>query len=189
MKCPKCKAVIKDNVNGCPECGYKEPDDVSSIDLSNISSLKKDNTQILPNGYPRHYYHHDGKRGIFAIFSLYKDIFKFSGVSDWAEYWTQALYTILITAITFVLREQMVLAQLNPSRTLSTLYLISLAIFVITAFACITAKIRRLRDAGFSPWVFLLGGASDILTLLMYKRNQYNRAYEKKPTIKVKLED
>ncbi|HBG32534.1 MAG: hypothetical protein A2009_05190 [Tenericutes bacterium GWD2_38_27] len=189
MRCVKCKAVIKDNVNGCPECGYKELDDLSSINLGGISSLKKENEQILPNGYPRHYYHHEGKRGVFAILALYKNIVKFTGVSDWIEYWTQSLFMIAITIFAFEIRERMILAQLNPSLTLRNLYFFTLVLFMVTILAYSTAKIRRLRDAGFSPWFFLLGGISDILTLFKYTRNEHNRAYEKMPTIKVNYEE
>lgn len=189
MKCPRCRAVIKDNVNGCPECGYKEVEEFSGTNIGKLSHLGNKKDDILPDGYPRHYYHHDGKRGLFAIFALYKNIIKFNGVSDWIEYWTQSLYIFIPCFIFFEIRDRMILAQLNPSSTLTIMYFISMGFLMITLLAYATAKIRRLRDAGFSPLFIFLGVVGDILTLFKYNRNEHNRAYEKKPTIKVKLED
>ncbi len=188
MKCPKCKAVIKDNVNGCPECGYKEVEDLSGINIGKLSKLGDKKIDSLPDGYPRHYYHHDGKRGLFAILALYKNIFSYSGVSDWIEYWTQSVFVMLIAILHLEIRDQMILSNLNPSSTLITLYYVTLGLFLLTLLAYYPAKVRRLRDAGFSPFFILFPGVNDILTLLKYNRNGHNRFYEKQPDIKVKLE-
>ena len=202
MRCMKCNQVIKDNALECPFCGYKNEEELSGLNLGSISKIaeKKDNS--IPDGYPRDYYHHDGKRGFRAIFDLYKRAFVFSGVSDWAEYWTQSLFIMVFAVINIVTRNIILGVSpnnplpINHSMTAFILFIASALVILISAIPVISATVRRLHDAGYSGYWYLanfipLIGSFIVVFLILgpFKRTEYNREYEKRPTNKVRFEE
>ncbi|PKK98642.1 MAG: hypothetical protein CVV57_05500 [Tenericutes bacterium HGW-Tenericutes-2] len=201
MRCMKCNQVIKDNALECPFCGYKNEEELSGLNLGSISKIAQKEENITPDGYPRDYYHHDGKRGFKAIFDLYKKAFVFSGVSDWAEYWTQSLFVMVFAVINIVTRNIILGVSpnnplpINHSMTALILFIISALVILISAIPVLSATIRRLHDAGYSGYWYLanfipLIGSFIVvfLTLSPFKRTEYNRAYEKRPTNKLRFE-
>ena len=201
MRCEKCNSVIKDNRNICPICGHQHTEELSGLNLSNFKKIEHEH-EALPNGYPRHYYHEDGKRGFRAILSLYTRTFDFSGVSDWVEYWTQSLFLMVFAIINIVTRHMITSVNnnsplpMNPSMTTLFLFLVSAAVIILSALPVIASTIRRLHDAGYSGFWYLLNfipffGSLIVLfmTLGPYKRNEFNQSSEKKPTIQVKYQD
>ena len=195
MRCQKCGSVIKDNTEICPICNFRNPVE-TSMNFNKIDKLTTKKEEILPDGYPRHYYHEDGKRGIQAITQFYKKSFVTSGICDLAEYWTQYLFNVINIIIFYITATIVVRAEGNTSLLVQVIFFITLAILILSIIPSFTVTIRRLHDAGFSGfWVLLslfAGIGSTVLfviTLFPYKRNEHNRPYEKKPTIKVKFEE
>ncbi len=195
MRCQKCGSVIKDNTEICPICKYRNPVE-TSMNFSKIDKLTTKKEEILPDGYPRHYYHEDGKRGLLAIIQFYKKSFVTSDVCDLAEYWTQYLFNVINILILYITGEIVVSSEGNPNSFAQVIFFITVAILILSIIPSFTAMVRRLHDAGFSGfWVLLslFAGVGStaifVLTLFPYKRNEHNRPYEKKPTIKVKFEE
>ncbi len=189
MICPKCKSRIKDDLSVCPKCGYIDEDKLPGLNIDKLQKFEKKVDDSLPDGYPRHYYHDDGKRGVHAIIELYKKTFVYSGVSDMIEYWTQMLYTLIIMLIALFSAAHVIIYEENSSMFIIIVLVVSVTVLIVTLVSISSATVRRLHDAGFSGVWYLLGKHSNILTLAPYKRNENNRPYEKKPTIKIRFEE
>ena len=192
MRCVKCNQVMKDNVLICPFCGQKQEEELTGLNLGSISKITQKEENAIPDGYPRDYYHHDGKRSFHAIIDLYKKTFSFSGVSDWGEYWTQSLFIMVFAVINIVTRNNMLIVDpnnplpMNPSMTALILFIISTLVILVSVIPVIAATVRRLHDAGYSGYWYLANFIPLIgnfivvfLTLSPYKRTEYNQAYEK----------
>ncbi len=201
MRCMKCNQVIKDNALECPFCGHRHEEELSGLNLGSISKIAQKEENATPDGYPRDYYHDKGKRGFRAIFDMYKRAFVFSGVSDWAEYWTQSLFIMVFAVINLVTRNIILGVDpnnplpINTSMTALILFIISALVILISFIPVISASVRRLHDAGYSGYWYLatfipLIGSFIVVFLLLgpYKRTEYNREYEKKSIVKVKLQ-
>lgn len=186
MRCQKCSTVMKEDEVVCPKCGYVHEQDLPRLDLNILSDPENKKKYVIKDGQPRSYYQEKGKRGIFAIIDLYKRAFVFGGVSDWVEYWTQQIF-ITIFGIANVLTRDVV--EMNPidfSSERFWIFSFTLVFIVFTAIPAISTTVRRLHDAGYSGFFYLItfvpiigSFALLVLTLAPYKRNEHNDFYEK----------
>jgi len=192
----KCNQVIKDNVLICPFCGKNQEEEVSGLNLKNFSKFEKVERKVAPDGYPRDYYHEKGKRGFQAIKDMYKRAFDLDGVTEIVEYWTQALFIIIIVIISLI--SGVILTSpdannpspINDSPVALTLFIMTSIMIILSVIPVVTSTVRRLHDAGCSGnWylvTFLPFVGSLIvvyLTIGPFKRNEYNRDYEKAPDV------
>ncbi|MCF0191361.1 MAG: DUF805 domain-containing protein [Marinilabiliaceae bacterium] len=98
---------------------------------------------------------------IEAIKTCYSKSFTFSGRASRSEFWWFYLATIIISYV--------VSAICGTGST--TAIFISCAItFVLTFFPSLAVSVRRLRDAGFSPWWLLIAltGIGAIVLFIMW---------------------
>ena len=176
MKCYQCNRIIEDYELICPHCGFLHDPDVKREE-------HKPSENII---YNRDDYHVKGKRGIFAILSLYKNTFNFLGVADRGEYWTQLSFITVLYIIGLDTHNKMSPMLPPASDFTRSLYYFSAVMMIISIIPIIAATVRRLHDAGktgmwyFINFIPLIGGFVLLFLLLMpYERNQYNRDFEK----------
>ena len=88
-----------------------------------------------------------------ATLDVWKRAFDFKGYSSRQEFWFGLLGILLVNIIAFGL------STYSPIFTL---------VIVVNNFSLIATFIRRLRDAGYSPWLFLLILVPVISLLIFY---------------------
>lgn len=187
MRCLKCSAVMKNDEVICPKCGYVHEQELPSLDFKKLTDTTTEiKKQKILSGQPRSYYHERGKRGIFAITELFKKAFDFKGVSDWAEYWTQYFFISIFAIANILTRDVILYPDLTFSPAEFAIFYISLIVIIFSALPMISACVRRLHDAGYSGYFYLItflpvigSFALFVLTLAPYNRNEHNDFYEK----------
>lgn len=105
---------------------------------------------------------------------------RFSGRADRKEFW---IWALAVLAISFVFVCIMALLALlfeytqNP--VLSDIFAVTISLFglfwVVMFFPTLTVMVRRLRDAGITPWLLLIPAALGIFTfLVLFDQALYN---------------
>lgn len=115
-----------------------------------------------------------GSWGILsALQSVYADRYcTFEGRAGRPEYWFAALGTIIISFLAILLGVAIFLAalaldeQIAPAVGIGLLVLLSIAL-VLTIIPNIAVTVRRLHDAGFSGWFYLLSLIPNIGGLIL----------------------
>lgn len=115
-----------------------------------------------------------GSWGILsALQSVYADRYcTFEGRAGRPEYWFAALGTIIISFLAILLGVAIFLAalaldeQIAPAVGIGFLVLLSIAL-VLTIIPNIAVTVRRLHDAGFSGWFYLLSLIPNIGGLIL----------------------
>ena len=107
-----------------------------------------------------------------SIEQTLRNYFRFGGRSGRREFWTWVLM-ILAVSVTVICTLAVLAFVVDHaySRVLSSIYkciLISLGLFWIAMFIpSLTVSVRRLRDAGISPWTLLIPAALCIFTFIV----------------------
>ena len=89
-----------------------------------------------------------------AVKSGFKNYANFSGVASRAEYWYFALFGFLVTLVASTLDG---VFGGTGSGGLGSLGSIGSLVSIALVLPRLTLNVRRFRDAGFSPWLLLLG--------------------------------
>ena len=97
--------------------------------------------------------------------------FKFGGKSGRREFWIWTIMVLTVSAVAiFILAMFAFMLDNAYNQLLSSLYkciLLSLGLFWIAmSFPSLTVSVRRLRDAGISPWIILIPTILCIVTFL-----------------------
>lgn len=187
MRCQKCSTVMKEDEVICPKCGFVHEQELPSFDLKKLTDTTTEVKKYkVLEGQPRTYYQEKGKRGFFAIIELYKKAFDFSGVADWAEYWTQYLFISIFAVANILTRDVILIPGLDFTPLRFATFYISLIVIIFSAIPMISATVRRLHDAGYSGYFYLItfipvigSFGLFVLTLAPYNRNEHNDFYEK----------
>ena len=98
--------------------------------------------------------------------------FQFRGRSGRREFWTWAIMVLAVSVVVVCTLAGLSFILDNAyNKVLSSLYkciLISLGLFWLAMFIpSLTVSVRRLRDAGISPWMLLIPAALCIVTFLV----------------------
>ena len=108
-----------------------------------------------------------------SLLQTFKSYFRFNGKADRREFW---IWAFMILAVSFVLVSILaVLATLygnsnNPvtSGIFSTIIIVLIGLFwPVMFFPTLTVSVRRLRDAGVTPWLLLIPSILCIVTFLV----------------------
>jgi len=107
-----------------------------------------------------------------SIEDTLKKYFQFGGRSDRREFWTWAIMVLAVSVVVVCTLAGLSFILDNAyNKVLSSLYkciLISLGLFWLAMFIpSLTVSVRRLRDAGISPWTLLIPAALCIVTFLV----------------------
>lgn len=98
--------------------------------------------------------------------------FQFRGRSGRREFWTWAIMVLVVSVVVVcTLAGLSFILDHAYNKVLSSVYkciLISLGLFWFAMFIpSLTVSVRRLRDAGISPWMLLIPAALCIVTFLV----------------------
>ena len=108
-----------------------------------------------------------------SLLRTFKSYFRFSGKADRREFW---IWAFMILTVSFVLVSILaVLATLygnsnNPvtSGIFSATIIVLIGLFwPVMFFPTLTVSVRRLRDAGVTPWLLLIPSILCIVTFLV----------------------
>ena len=108
-----------------------------------------------------------------SLLQTFKSYFRFNGKADRREFW---IWAFMILAVSFVLVSILaVLATLygnsnNPvtSGIFNTTIIVLIGLFwPVMFFPTLTVSVRRLRDAGVTPWLLLIPAILCIVTFLV----------------------
>ena len=106
-----------------------------------------------------------------SIEQTLRNYFKFGGRSGRREFWIWTIMVLTVSAVAiFILAMFAFMLDNAYNQLLSSLYkciLLSLGLFWIAmSFPSLTVSVRRLRDTGISPWIFLITTILCIFTFL-----------------------
>lgn len=107
-----------------------------------------------------------------SIEGTLKRYFHFCGQSGRREFWTWVLMILAVSVVVVCILAGLAFILDNAyNRVLSSIYkciLISLGLFWLAMFfPTLTVSVRRLRDAGISPWLLLIPIILSIVTFFV----------------------
>ncbi|MFH0767843.1 MAG: DUF805 domain-containing protein [Bacillota bacterium] len=173
MICNQCKLQIDSKDETCPYCGAPNPQfKKSSISTSdNANNIEKESFKCQPQ--PQQYF-------LKGFINMYKQYFNFKGTTSRGEFWSiQLILFLLLLPFMFV---YMTTEPEAAVYTTAQVWIIDLtAAFLFASLIPIVAlSVRRLHDANFIGWLFLLNliigfGSLVVILLLLspHKKNKY----------------
>ena len=105
---------------------------------------------------------------------------RFSGRADRKEFWIWALAVLAISFVFVCLMALLALLfEYTQNPVLSDIFAVTISLFglfwVVMFFPTLTVMVRRLRDAGITPWLLLIPAALGIFTfLVLFDQALYN---------------
>ena len=105
---------------------------------------------------------------------------RFSGRADRKEFWIWALAVLAISFVCVCLMALLALLfEYTQNPVLSDIFAVTISLFglfwVVMFFPTLTVMVRRLRDAGITPWLLLIPAALGIFTfLVLFDQALYN---------------
>ena len=115
-----------------------------------------------------------------SIKKTFTSYIRFCGRADRREFW---IWTLVILAISFaffcVLAPIALLFEHAQNPVLSDIFTLTISLFglfwSVMFFPTLTVTVRRLRDAGITPWLLLIPAALGVFTILvLFDQALYN---------------
>lgn len=105
---------------------------------------------------------------------------RFKGRADRKDFWIWALAMLAISfAFVCIMALLALLFEYTQNPVLSDIFAVTISLFglfwVVMFFPTLTVMVRRLRDAGITPWLLLIPAALGIFTfLVLFDQALYN---------------
>lgn len=167
MYCTNCGAKFESNGNFCAECGQGRSVENAPKSIPNLPASDSNQLSIAVTPLPAQSIGIQNSARVFnmpptysglsmgqAIRSVFSKYASASGRATRSEYWFFALFNFLVIGGTLLIG---FLFSGAGSDALGMLFGLIYAIFILAVLVpSITVSIRRLHDAGYSGWLYLL---------------------------------
>lgn len=105
-----------------------------------------------------------------SIKGTFSNYFSFGGRSERREFWTWTFMVLVVSVVLLGLLTGLIFI-LHVDCTIVPLFLF----WLVVLFPSLTVAVRRLRDAGISPWFLLIPATMCIITfLVLFDRGMSN---------------